>query len=132
MRAPPEYLRLISTSGFSSDFAQASASASCGKRPRNRPEALDDPPGNRNPAPLARDQPEDEDLRRSRGIGDSAPRRPGRAAARRRHGDAARRAADADDRLGRQLQDFYQSLVRQPVPDRFVALIDALEAQDAG
>jgi hypothetical protein len=68
--------------------------------------------------------------------GSAMLRRAGRAAPLR--GDAtatllaARRAADADDRLGRQLQDFYQSLVRQPVPDRFVALIDALEAQDAG
>jgi hypothetical protein len=44
---------------------------------------------------------------------------------------SARRAADAEDRVGLQLKEFYQSLLRQPVPDRFVALLDTLEAQDA-
>jgi hypothetical protein len=45
---------------------------------------------------------------------------------------AARRGAEAEDRMGRQLNDFYQALLRQPVPERFVALLDTLEAQDAG
>jgi Anti-sigma factor NepR len=44
---------------------------------------------------------------------------------------SARRGAEAEDRIGRQLKDFYQSLLQEPVPDRFVALLDSLEAQDA-
>jgi hypothetical protein len=44
---------------------------------------------------------------------------------------AARRSAEAEDRVGRQLKDFYQSLLQQPVPDRFVALLDSLEAGEA-
>lgn len=44
---------------------------------------------------------------------------------------AARRAPEADDRLGRQLKDFYQSLLQQPAPERFVALLDSLEAEGA-
>lgn len=42
---------------------------------------------------------------------------------------SARRTAD--DRVGLQLKEFYQSLLQQPVPDRFVALLDSLEAQEA-
>lgn len=69
--------------------------------------------------------------------GSAMMRRTGRAFDAPLRGDAAatllasRRAAEAEDRVGRQLKDFYQSLMRQPVPDRFVALLDSLEAQDA-
>ncbi|WP_457795787.1 NepR family anti-sigma factor [Methylocystis sp. S23] len=42
---------------------------------------------------------------------------------------AARRKNEGDDRIGRELRDFYQTMLREPVPERFVALVDALEAQ---
>lgn len=44
---------------------------------------------------------------------------------------ATRRGAKADDRVGQQLKEFYQSLLQQPVPERLVTLLDSLEAQDA-
>lgn len=42
---------------------------------------------------------------------------------------ASRRTQDAQDRLGRQLTDYYQAILREPVPDRIMALVEALEAQ---
>ena len=42
---------------------------------------------------------------------------------------AARRKNEADDRIGRQLRDFYQAMLRDPIPERLVALVDALDAQ---
>ncbi|QGM96273.1 NepR family anti-sigma factor [Methylocystis parvus] len=42
---------------------------------------------------------------------------------------SARNKVEAQDRIGRELSNFYQSMLREPVPERFVALIDALEAQ---
>ena len=66
--------------------------------------------------------------------GSSVLRRAGKAAEAPLRGDkattllAARRKAEGDDRVTRELQSFYQSIVREPVPDRFVALIGALEA----
>jgi len=41
---------------------------------------------------------------------------------------SAREKADAEDRISRQLRDFYQSLTREPVPERFMQLIADLEA----
>lgn len=42
---------------------------------------------------------------------------------------ASRRAQEAEDRLGRQLTDYYQAMLREPVPDRIKALVEALDAQ---
>lgn len=42
-----------------------------------------------------------------------------------------RRGADTEDRMGRQLKEFYQSLLQQPVPERLISLLDTLEAQEA-
>ncbi len=42
---------------------------------------------------------------------------------------AARRKSDADDTLNRQLRDFYQTMLREPAPEKLVALVDALAAQ---
>lgn len=42
---------------------------------------------------------------------------------------ASRRATEAQDRVGRQLKDYYQTMLREPVPDRILALVEALEAQ---
>ncbi|PPD46116.1 MAG: hypothetical protein CTY15_01690 [Methylocystis sp.] len=41
---------------------------------------------------------------------------------------AARRRGDAEDRVARQLRDYYQTLTREPVPHSIVALLDSLEA----
>ncbi len=43
-----------------------------------------------------------------------------------------RRSKEARDRLGRQLTDYYQAMLREPVPDRIMALVAELEAQQAG
>jgi hypothetical protein len=40
-----------------------------------------------------------------------------------------RRAKEAQDRLGRQLTDYYQAMLREPVPDRIMTLVAELEAQ---
>jgi hypothetical protein len=45
---------------------------------------------------------------------------------------AARRKVETDERVGRQLRDFYQSIMREPVPERFVALLGSLEAGNGG
>lgn len=45
---------------------------------------------------------------------------------------ASRRANDADGRLGRELADYYEAILRQPVPERILALVEALAAQQAG
>lgn len=45
---------------------------------------------------------------------------------------AARRKVEADERVGRQLRDFYQSIMREPVPERFVSLLGSLEAGNGG
>lgn len=44
---------------------------------------------------------------------------------------ASRRGAETEDRMGRQLKEFYQSLLQEPVPARLVALLDTLEAREA-
>jgi hypothetical protein len=44
---------------------------------------------------------------------------------------ATRRGAATEDRTGRQLEEFYQSLLQQPVPAHLIALLDSLEAQEA-
>jgi hypothetical protein len=43
---------------------------------------------------------------------------------------ASRRKSETDDRVSRQLRDFYQTMLREPVPERLIALVDALEARD--
>jgi hypothetical protein len=45
---------------------------------------------------------------------------------------ASRDRKAAADQVGRQLSDFYEAILRQPVPDRILALVDALEAKQAG
>lgn len=40
---------------------------------------------------------------------------------------AARRKTETEDRLGRQLRDFYQTMLREPVPERLVALVESLK-----
>ncbi len=42
---------------------------------------------------------------------------------------AARRNESCADQLGRELLNFYEDLLRQPIPDRILALVDALDAQ---
>lgn len=42
---------------------------------------------------------------------------------------AARHKVEPDDRVGRDLREFYQTILREPVPERFVTLVEALEAQ---
>ncbi len=42
---------------------------------------------------------------------------------------AARRREVATDPLGRQLAEFYQEILRQPVPARILDLVEALDAQ---
>jgi hypothetical protein len=41
---------------------------------------------------------------------------------------AARTNVEPEDRVSRQLRDYYQSLAREPVPERFMQLMDDLEA----
>jgi hypothetical protein len=43
---------------------------------------------------------------------------------------AARSRPETEDRLGRKLREFYQKMLREPVPERFVALLDTLESKD--
>jgi hypothetical protein len=38
-------------------------------------------------------------------------------------------AQQAQDRLGRELSDYYQAILREPVPERIMALVEALEAR---
>ncbi len=45
---------------------------------------------------------------------------------------ASRRRSDADETLDQKLKDFYQKLLRQPLPERYAALIRSLEAGRAG
>lgn len=40
---------------------------------------------------------------------------------------AARAKMEPDDRIGRQLRDFYRGLLAEPVPDRFTQLMSDLE-----
>lgn len=68
--------------------------------------------------------------------GATALRRAGKAAGPDLRGDqaasplAARRRTDpAKDRAARELTDYYQAILRQPIPARFTRLLDALEAQ---
>ncbi|MGE5389038.1 MAG: NepR family anti-sigma factor [Hyphomicrobiales bacterium] len=42
---------------------------------------------------------------------------------------ASRRRQEVQDKLGRQLTDYYQAVLREPVPHRIMALVEALEAQ---
>jgi hypothetical protein len=42
---------------------------------------------------------------------------------------ASRSKTEGEDRLGRQLRDFYQAMLSEPVPERLVALIDVLETK---
>lgn len=41
----------------------------------------------------------------------------------------SRRTQEAQDKLGRELTDYYQAILREPVPERIMALVEALEAQ---
>lgn len=43
---------------------------------------------------------------------------------------AARRKESCADQLGRELLTFYEGLLRQPIPDRILALVEALDAQN--
>ncbi|WP_424363305.1 NepR family anti-sigma factor [Methylocystis parvus] len=43
---------------------------------------------------------------------------------------AARRKTETEDRLGRQLRDFYQKMLREPVPERLVELVQSLDEKD--
>ncbi|WP_442756468.1 NepR family anti-sigma factor [Methylocystis sp. JAN1] len=43
---------------------------------------------------------------------------------------AARRKTETEDRLGRQLRDYYQTMLREPVPERLVALVQSLDERD--
>lgn len=67
--------------------------------------------------------------------GSSMMRRAGRAFDAPLRGDksatllATRRTAEAEDRVSRELGQFYQSLLQEPVPQRLIALLDSLEAQ---
>jgi hypothetical protein len=67
--------------------------------------------------------------------GSALLRRAGRGAAAPLRGDqaatllAARGREVAADQIGRQLTDFYDAILRQPVPDRILALVDALDAK---
>ncbi|GLI92395.1 NepR family anti-sigma factor [Methylocystis echinoides] len=45
---------------------------------------------------------------------------------------ASRRANESQDRLCRQLKDYYQTMLREPVPDRILALVEALDARQHG
>ncbi|WP_363347189.1 NepR family anti-sigma factor [Methylocystis echinoides] len=53
------------------------------------------------------------------------------------HGDpaskllASRYKEVATDHLSRQLSDFYEAMLRQPVPERILALVEALDAQQS-
>lgn len=38
----------------------------------------------------------------------------------------------ANDMIGRKLREYYDEVAKQPVPDRFMALLDALESKSAG
>jgi hypothetical protein len=38
----------------------------------------------------------------------------------------------ANDMIGRKLREYYDEVAKEPVPDRFKALLDALESQSAG
>lgn len=38
----------------------------------------------------------------------------------------------ANDMIGRKLREYYDEVAKQPVPDRFTALLDALESKSAG
>ncbi len=42
---------------------------------------------------------------------------------------APRPTQDIQDKLGSQLTDYYQAILREPVPDRIMALVESLEAQ---
>lgn len=42
---------------------------------------------------------------------------------------ASRRKSEPEDRVGAQLRNFYQTLLREPVPERLVALVEGLESQ---
>lgn len=42
---------------------------------------------------------------------------------------SARRKLEAEDCLGRELAEFYQAMLSQPVPERLLALVEALEAK---
>lgn len=42
---------------------------------------------------------------------------------------AARHKTEFEDRIGNQLRAYYQSMLREPVPERLVALVDALAAE---
>jgi hypothetical protein len=39
---------------------------------------------------------------------------------------AARRKKEVDDRVNGELRDYYQSVLRAPVPERLVSVVDAL------
>lgn len=41
---------------------------------------------------------------------------------------AARTNVEPEDRVSRQLRDYYRSLAQEPVPERFMQLMDDLEA----
>lgn len=41
---------------------------------------------------------------------------------------ASRRKSEREDRVGAQLRDFYQTILREPVPERLTDLVKALEA----
>lgn len=43
---------------------------------------------------------------------------------------AARRKTETEDRLGRQLRDFYQKMLREPVPEKLVELVESLDKKD--
>jgi hypothetical protein len=38
----------------------------------------------------------------------------------------------ANDLIGRKLREYYDEVAKQPVPDRFTALLNALESKSAG
>jgi hypothetical protein len=43
---------------------------------------------------------------------------------------ASRHKTEGEDRLGRQLREFYQAMLSEPVPERLVALVNALESKN--
>lgn len=43
---------------------------------------------------------------------------------------AARRKTEVEDRLGGQLREFYQKMLREPVPESLVKLVESLDTKD--
>lgn len=71
--------------------------------------------------------------------GSALLRRAGKAAGTRAplHGDqasallASRYKEAPTDQLGRQLSDFYEAMLREPIPERILALVEALDARQS-